>query len=232
MYLGKAFLINLIPNYRDNVLFSKRLVRIVFEILSRVDLKAFLSGSVIVIRVDRGFAQSIEPSACARPFPRSTYLSPILLSKNTIIYELSIASRQPSDLNAYLFPFFANISRNMAEIVDVRLANDAPNVGHPASNDIPQQIIAGLLKPTGEKCLPTLLLYDERGLRLYDDITTSAPEYYLFGAEEEILKNNADDIVKAMHSGGERGAYMDEVVLELGAGWVPHSFFPNTGGFE
>ena len=47
-----------------------------------------------------------------------------------------------------------------------------------------------------------MLLYDERGLRLYDDITTEVPEYYyLFRAEEEILKTNADDIVQTMLHG-------------------------------
>ncbi|KAG5644779.1 hypothetical protein DXG03_007687 [Asterophora parasitica] len=79
------------------------------------------------------------------------------------------------------------------------------------------QVVGGLMRPAGQKQLPTMLLYDERGLRLYDDITTKAPEYYLFGAEEEILKNNADEIVRAMHH-GEEYVSVDEVVLELGAG--------------
>ncbi|KAF8158186.1 DUF323 domain-containing protein [Crassisporium funariophilum] len=82
--------------------------------------------------------------------------------------------------------------------------------------DIPQQILEGLSRPFGEKQMPTMLLYDERGLRLYDDITTEAPEYYLFSAEEEILKNKADDIVHTMHRGAEISP--DEVVVELGAG--------------
>ncbi|KAF5382668.1 hypothetical protein D9615_002725 [Tricholomella constricta] len=83
--------------------------------------------------------------------------------------------------------------------------------------DIAAQIVGGLTRPAGEKQLPTMLLYDERGLRLYDDITTKAPEYYLFGAEEEILKHKADEIVLAMHHGEDRVS-ADEVVLELGAG--------------
>ncbi|KAG5649717.1 hypothetical protein H0H81_002392 [Sphagnurus paluster] len=85
------------------------------------------------------------------------------------------------------------------------------------STDISSEIRDGLMRPVGQKQLPTMLLYDERGLRLYDDITTMAPEYYLFGAEEEILKNNANDIVRAMHNGDEQVS-TDEVVLELGAG--------------
>lgn len=83
--------------------------------------------------------------------------------------------------------------------------------------DMSNEIVEGLMRPTGEKCIPTMLLYDERGLRLYDDITTEAEEYYLFSAEEEILRTKADEIVRTMHHGDEE-VYTDEVVLELGAG--------------
>ena len=79
-------------------------------------------------------------------------------------------------------------------------------------------ICDGLKKPTGEKTLPTILLYDERGLRLYDDITTKAPEYYLFAAEEQILRDNAPSIVRLMHGGSS--VRNGQVVLELGAGYV------------
>lgn len=82
--------------------------------------------------------------------------------------------------------------------------------------DIPQQLRDGLSRPPGHKQIPTMLLYDERGLKLYDDITTEAPEYYLFPAEEEILKNKADDIVRTMHR--EAQISLDEFVVELGAG--------------
>ncbi|KAI0365693.1 DUF323 domain-containing protein [Pilatotrama ljubarskyi] len=87
-----------------------------------------------------------------------------------------------------------------------------------ADHSIHDQVIQGLSQPVGQKWLPTMLLYDERGLRIYDEITTDAPEYYLFSAEEEILKNKADDIVKVMRAGVSDGAPMEEVVVELGAG--------------
>jgi len=99
-----------------------------------------------------------------------------------------------------------------AEIIDLRSLSN----GTLPLFDIPKQILDGLSCPVGEKHLPTMLLYDERGLRLYDDITTEAPEYYLFGAEEEILKNHADAIVRAMHPYAD--VPTDETVLELGAG--------------
>lgn len=86
-------------------------------------------------------------------------------------------------------------------------------------DDIRQQIISGLTKPPGEKHIPTIVLYDERGLRLYDVITVHVPEYYLFAAEESILKNHADQIVQAMyhHKTDNDDAYKS-IVLELGAG--------------
>jgi uncharacterized SAM-dependent methyltransferase len=102
------------------------------------------------------------------------------------------------------------------EILDLHsLSNDGiPNL------DMSKQIMDGLSRPVGQKNIPTMLLYDEQGLRLYDDITTAVPEYYLFGAEEEILKNRADEIIGTMHRHGQSGDLRetDEVVLELGAG--------------
>lgn len=99
-------------------------------------------------------------------------------------------------------------------IINVRTAHSASN-GEP---DLRMDIVAGLSNPTRLKSLPTMLLYDERGLRLYDDITTKAPEYYLFPAEEEILKNHASDIVRVMHAQDDGRLKSDEAVVELGAG--------------
>jgi uncharacterized SAM-dependent methyltransferase len=89
----------------------------------------------------------------------------------------------------------------------------------PSAMNLREQVLEGLSKPAGQRSLPTMLLYDERGLRLYDDITTQAPEYYLFGAEEDILKAHASEIASAMRGGLAVGAPpQDEIVLELGAG--------------
>ena len=67
------------------------------------------------------------------------------------------------------------------QIVDVRIQADAPEAKDAsASEDLREQVIQGLSKPNGERTLPTMLLYSERGLRLYDMITTDCPEYYLF----------------------------------------------------
>ncbi|KAI0087770.1 DUF323 domain-containing protein [Irpex rosettiformis] len=80
-----------------------------------------------------------------------------------------------------------------------------------------KQIIDGLSQPVGQKTLPTMLLYDERGLGLYDKITTDATEYYLFPAEEQILRDYADEIVRYMHA-GLGGKFEQEIIIELGAG--------------
>ncbi|KAK2464599.1 hypothetical protein APHAL10511_003388 [Amanita phalloides] len=98
------------------------------------------------------------------------------------------------------------------QIINIR-GHDSLDASTPA--DLAAQVLDGLARPIGERELPTMLLYDERGLRLYDDITTHAPQYYLFAAEEQILKKSADDIVRSMHHDGQ---VADEVVLELGAG--------------
>ena len=106
------------------------------------------------------------------------------------------------------------MSSSRIQILDVRVDDEAQN----GEQDIRSQVIAGLARPTGQKSLPTVLLYNETGLRIYDEITTDADEYYLFGAEESLLKNQGDNIVKAMHSGSEGKLGADEVVVELGAG--------------
>lgn len=101
-------------------------------------------------------------------------------------------------------------------IIDIRAkrnrANDGPNLR--------DQIAAGLSKPTGQKTLPSILVYDERGLRLFDDISQKAPEYYLFPAEESILRRHGEDIAQAMlmHAVEEGNIPGGGTLVELGAG--------------
>lgn len=104
-------------------------------------------------------------------------------------------------------------TRKQVDIIDVR-KHEATSPIRPLRDDI----LRGLGLPVGQKTLPTMLLYDERGLRLYDTITTGAPEYYYpFPAEEEILKTHGDDIAGYMHaSNGPK--VENETVIELGAG--------------
>ena len=62
----------------------------------------------------------------------------------------------------------------------------------------------------GGKELPTLLLYDEKGLKLFEDITY-LDEYYLTGTEIKVLERHASDIAAEVPS--------DSVLLELGSGY-------------
>ncbi|KAG8951718.1 hypothetical protein FRC04_005739 [Tulasnella sp. 424] len=98
-------------------------------------------------------------------------------------------------------------------IVDVREQQASESIST-AIAALRTQILAGLFKPPHQRNLPTLLLYDERGLRLYDDLTTHALEYYLFAAEEQILTDHAKEIVEFMGVQGDEKS----VVVELGAG--------------
>jgi len=61
----------------------------------------------------------------------------------------------------------------------------------------------------GDKTLPTLLLYDEAGLRLFEDITY-LEEYYLTEDEIEVLKTYAGSIADRFPN--------DSILLELGSG--------------
>ena len=62
-----------------------------------------------------------------------------------------------------------------------------------------------------EKQLPTLLLYDEQGLKLFEDVTY-LDEYYLTNSEIEVLTNHADGIAKKIHTGS--------ILVELGSGYA------------
>ena len=63
------------------------------------------------------------------------------------------------------------------------------------------------------KRLPTLLLYDEQGLKLFEDITY-LEEYYLTNAEIEVLRNHADEIAQHICAGS--------IVVELGSGYAEY----------
>jgi dimethylhistidine N-methyltransferase len=74
----------------------------------------------------------------------------------------------------------------------------------------------GLLRP--DKVLPTWLLYDEEGSRLYE-LITELPEYYPCRVERGILQEHADAIVEAAAAGSDQALS----VAELGAGTASKS---------
>lgn len=93
-------------------------------------------------------------------------------------------------------------SKASTEIIDIRPG--------PTEFDILQDIKDGLRPEAGgEKTLPTMLLYDEAGLRLFEKITY-VDEYYLTNAEIEVLETYANQIAERIRPGS--------VVVELGSG--------------
>ena len=90
-------------------------------------------------------------------------------------------------------------------IIDIR--SDAAGI------ELKQEILKGLKPQNGEKkTLPTLLLYDEAGLRLFEEITY-LDEYYLTNQEIWILENYADRIAERIPN--------DSLIVELGSGCAP-----------
>lgn len=88
------------------------------------------------------------------------------------------------------------------EIIDIRRDHEEISLA--------EEIRSGLQPANGgEKRLPTLLLYDEAGLKLFEDITY-LEEYYLTNAEINVLEQQAEEIA--------RNVAPDSILLELGSG--------------
>lgn len=66
-----------------------------------------------------------------------------------------------------------------------------------------------------EKQMPTLLLYDENGLKLFEEITY-LEEYYLTSAEIEVLDRYAHAIAQRIRPGS--------ILMELGSGYEAAPF--------
>ena len=89
-------------------------------------------------------------------------------------------------------------------IVDIR----QHDFGASLANDIRN----GLNPPKGtRRSLPTILLYDSKGLKLFEEITY-LDEYYLTNAEIEALETHAKDIAERIPN--------DAQLLEVGSGCV------------
>lgn len=77
-------------------------------------------------------------------------------------------------------------------------------------NSLRAELLQKLQPEAGaEKQMPTLLLYNEAGLRLFEDITY-LEEYYLTNAEIEVLERYADAIAERIRPGS--------IMMELGSG--------------
>lgn len=78
---------------------------------------------------------------------------------------------------------------------------------HPRQTDFAQEVLHGLHKP--QKELPAKFFYDERGSKLFEEIT-ELPEYYLTRTEISILDDNASEMVGMMGR--------DFALIEFGSG--------------
>jgi uncharacterized SAM-dependent methyltransferase len=75
--------------------------------------------------------------------------------------------------------------------------------------DLLKGIKTGLRQSDGNRSLPTLLLYDEAGLKIFEKITY-LDQYYLTNAEIEVLETYASHIADRIKP--------NSIVLELGSG--------------
>ncbi|KAG9245205.1 C-type lectin protein [Calycina marina] len=114
-----------------------------------------------------------------------------------------IPSTCENEMGATSAPKQTQSSIKAAEIDIIDIRHDAVEISIKDS-------ILGLLRPaSGPKNLPTLLLYNEQGLKLFEEITY-LKEYYLTNAEIDVLERSADEITKAIKP--------DSMIIELGSG--------------
>ncbi|KAG8410100.1 Ergothioneine biosynthesis protein 1 [Metarhizium acridum] len=97
---------------------------------------------------------------------------------------------------------FASKPRGDLDIIDIR----SNRVDFNLKDEVARMVIP---KDGRARKLPTLLLYDERGLQLFEDITY-LDEYYLTNYEIELLKKHSVEIAAKIPDGA--------MVIELGSG--------------
>ncbi|KAI3478908.1 hypothetical protein L1887_59092 [Cichorium endivia] len=140
----------------------------------------------------------MAPSAVAAPFSDAT---PSLPSTDSLKMSTNKEAAGPAP------------ALDTVPVVDL-YSGSADSLSTDSTDDqLRRQIVAGLqgsqlvipgkagdpedLKFSYRKTLPTTILYDEQGLILYDKLT-AAPEYYLYNAELQILKDHGPEIALRM----------------------------------
>lgn len=93
----------------------------------------------------------------------------------------------------------------------LKLEDTRPDDASSSGFDLPAMIIDGLCPAdaSSPKRITTMVLYDDRGLQLFDEITY-LKEYYLTQEEINILDQDSDKIVEHIPD--------NSVIVELGAG--------------
>ncbi|KAL5920168.1 Ergothioneine biosynthesis protein 1 [Pyricularia oryzae] len=87
------------------------------------------------------------------------------------------------------------------DIIDIR--------GVAVESDLKEEILSSFLSTPGQRAMPTILLYDQRGLQIFEEITY-LEEYYLTNDEISVLESSASEIARAIPDGS--------MVVELGSG--------------
>lgn len=124
-----------------------------------------------------------------------------------------------------------------APVIDLYSGSDDSLSNSSADDQLRREIIAGLcsdqlvipgrendpedLKYAYRKTLPTTILYDEHGLILYDKLTT-APEYYLYNAELQILQDFGPEIALRIFGHPTNTASGRSSVTAAGQQRAPH----------
>jgi hypothetical protein len=85
------------------------------------------------------------------------------------------------------------------------------------TSNLRDELVASLTRPVSFKTVPSILLWDDRGQRLFEDILACS-QYYPFRAELALLNKYSDEMVAAVGQ--------NRLVIELGAGYA--FFPPNT----
>jgi EasF-like predicted methyltransferase len=78
-------------------------------------------------------------------------------------------------------------------------------------DNLDSSILDGLSQPHGQKSLPALLLWDEKGQTLYDKLLASE-EYYPYRVENELIQERVDEMATTI------AASRPDLLVELGAG--------------
>ncbi|KAF9008249.1 histidine-specific methyltransferase [Cyathus striatus] len=97
-------------------------------------------------------------------------------------------------------------------ILDIRNSTDAAG----SIPDLRAQIIEGLSKETGNKTMPTEVLWDDAGLKIFAEaISTWSERYYPSSAEKRMLQEYGYEIAELIERTRKGGKV---VIIELGAG--------------
>ncbi|KAK4041641.1 histidine-specific methyltransferase [Parachaetomium inaequale] len=78
-------------------------------------------------------------------------------------------------------------------------------------DNLDTSILDGLSQPHGQKSMPALLLWDEKGQTLYDKVLATE-EYYPYRVENELIQERVDEMATTI------AASRADLLVELGAG--------------